>query len=145
MLTESLDGALRALATAFVENPVVEAELVARWLPRAVVRPALGELSADLLAASSRVLAELPAITREATGITALSPLFADARALPLLAWCAASTSRRDVRLAPLLVAASAHPELAERVIAIARDRVAQGPLLDALSSAPLIGRGDEL
>ncbi|HEV8549420.1 MAG TPA: serine/threonine-protein kinase [Polyangiaceae bacterium] len=145
MLTESLDGALRALATAFVENPVVEAELVARWLPRAVVRPTLGELSAELIAASSRVLAELPAITQDPAGVSALSPLFADARALPLLAWCAASTSRRDVRLAPLLVAASTHPELAERVVAIARDRVAQGPLLDALSSAPLIGRGDEL
>ena len=145
MLSEQLDGALRALAASLAERPDLEAELVTRWLPRAVVRRAPGELSPELAKAAARVLEELPAITLTTTGITLLAPLFGDSRGVPLLAWCAASTSRRDVRLAPLLVAALGHAELAERVVAIARDRVTQGPLLDALSAAPLLGTGSEL
>jgi serine/threonine-protein kinase len=145
MLSAELDGAFHALGAALATNPALEAELVARWLPRAVARPSLGELPAELEAACIRLLEELPPITQSTAGITALSPLFADVRAVPLLAFCAASTARRDVRLAPLLVAASREPVLAERAQAVARDRVVQGPLLDALSSAPLLGEGSEL
>jgi len=145
MLSTELDGALHALGGALATNPALEAELVARWLPRVVARPKLGELAAELESACGRVLAELPALTQSPAGVTALAPLFADARGVPLLAFCAASTARRNVRLAPLLVAASREPLLAERAVAVARDRVVQGPLLDALSSAPLLGEGSEL
>src|SRR6185436_14176996 len=140
MLSTELDGALHALGAALATNPALEAELVARWLPRVVARPKLGELPAELVTACNRLLAEIPAITQSPAGVTALAPLFADVRGIPLLAFCAASTARRNVRIAPLLVAASREPVLAERAVAVARDRVVQGPLLDALSSAPLLG-----
>jgi serine/threonine-protein kinase len=145
MLSEALAGALTTLARALEDNPGLEAGLVARWLPRSAARRSTPELGAALDEAAARVANELPAVTQTDAGVSALSALFKDERAVPLLAWCAASTARRDVRLATLLPAASANPQLAERVVAVARDRVVAGPLLDALACAPLMGTGAEL
>ncbi|HTQ03459.1 MAG TPA: serine/threonine-protein kinase [Polyangiaceae bacterium] len=118
---------------------------MASLLPRSAAPRSTPELTPDVRSAAQRLAEELPAVTQSEAGVTALSPLFADERAVPLLAFCAASTARRDVRLAALLTAARRHPELAERIVAIARDRVVSGPLLDALGCAPLLGTGHEL
>ncbi|HSU38102.1 MAG TPA: serine/threonine-protein kinase [Polyangiaceae bacterium] len=145
MLSEALAGALTTLARALGSEPGLEAGLVSRWLPRSAARRSTPDLGAGLDEAATRVATELPAVTQTDAGVTALSAFFADERAVPLLAWCAASTARRDVRLAPLLPAALRHAALAERAVAVARDRVVAGPLLDALACAPLLGPGAEL
>jgi serine/threonine-protein kinase len=145
MLPEVLADAIATLAGALREDPGLEAGLVASLLPRSAAPRSTPELNPSVRAAAARLAEELPAVTQSEAGVTALLPLFADERAVPLLAFCAASTARRDVRLATLLPVAARHPELAERIVAIARDRVVSGPLLDALRCAPLLGTGTEL
>jgi serine/threonine-protein kinase len=145
MLPEVLADAIATLAGALREDPGLEAGLVASLLPRSAAPRSTPELNPSVRAAAARLAEELPAVTQSEAGVTALAPLFADERAVPLLAFCAASTARRDVRLATLLPVAARHPELAERIVAIARDRVVSGPLLDALRCAPLLGTGTEL
>ncbi len=145
MVPEVLADAIATLAGALREDPGLEAGLVASLLPRSAAPRSTPELTPALRAAVVRLAEELPAVTQSEAGVTALSPLFADERAVPLLAFCAASTARRDVRLATLLSVAARHPELGERTVAIARDRVVSGPLLDALACAPLLGTGADL
>src|SRR3954470_19364575 len=140
MLSEALAGALTTLVRALGSEPGLEAGLVSRWLARSAARRSTPDLGTGLDEAATRVASELPAVTQTDAGVTALSALFADERAVPLLAWCAASTARRDVRLAPLLPAALRHAELAERAVAVARDRVVAGPLLDSLAWPALLG-----
>jgi len=60
------------------------------------------------------------------------------------LAWCAANTWRRDVKLAPHL-ATAVQAGFLEEARQVARTRVVEGPLLDALACAPLLGDGDDL
>src|SRR5689334_25325709 len=124
MLSDALAGALTLLGSSLAAQPKLEASLVSAWLPRTTAQGAKPELASDIASAVARVTEELPAVTQSVAGITALAALFADERGLPLLAFCAASTFRRDVRLAPLLAAAAQQPFLAERVVAVARDRV---------------------
>lgn len=61
------------------------------------------------------------------------------------MAWCVASTWRRDVVIGKLLALAAAHPPFRQRVALAARGRVIEGPLLDALACAPLLGDGTVL
>ena len=145
MLPAVLADAIATLAGALKEDPGLEAGLVASLLPRSAAPRSTPELTPAVRAAAARLAEELPAVTQSEAGVTALSPLFADERAVPLLAFCAASTARRDVRLATLLPVAARQPELSERIVAIARDRVVSGPLLDALGCAPLLGTGVDL
>jgi serine/threonine-protein kinase len=145
MLSDALAGALATLGSALSSQPELEAGLVASFLPRTAARGGAPDLPPEVASAVQRVADELPQVTLSDAGLEALAPLFADQRALPLLAWCGASTFKRDVRLATLLAAAARYDGLAERAVAVARDRVVAGPLLDALRCAPLLGNGQDL
>lgn len=99
----------------------------------------------DAMRAAVDVLArELPKLSRSAEASVALGELFGEPLGEILLAWCAASTWRRDIELATILSVGLSSP-LADRIVEIARARVVEGPLLDALACAPLLGGGDEL
>jgi serine/threonine-protein kinase len=109
----------------------------------AEVRDALSALTKPLSARP-----ELEQAVRElidAGDAEVLRALLAEPVGDVLLAWCAASAGRRDVRLAPLLAVAADQPALHDWVIDAARARVVEGPLLDALACAPLLGDGTQL
>jgi serine/threonine-protein kinase len=100
-------------------------------------------LSKEMRVAADEIANALPAMTRDASD--ALVALLDGERADVLLAWCAASTWRRDTQMTAVLTAAESRDALRERAIAIARDRVVEGPMLDAIACAPLLGDGTKL
>jgi hypothetical protein len=149
MLSEQAQDALSALAVSLAAQPELDEAMRLRWRGRArdgTTERLTAPLPADLSAAADVLGSALPALTQAAGEVTALGDLFADPTGgAVLLAWCAASTSRRDARLARLLAIAATHPGFRDRVASVARDRVVEGPLLDALECAPLLGDGTQL
>ncbi|MDF2692226.1 MAG: Serine/threonine protein kinase [Labilithrix sp.] len=144
MLPVPVQGAFSRLTEAVGSDPKLIEALQARWgggarHPRGRVA---NDLSADIGATLDLLETELPTLTQSKDDAAVLAKVFAGPSAEVLLAWCAASTWRRDVRLAPLLAAARELPEFHERAVAIARERVVDGPMLDALACAPLLGDG---
>jgi serine/threonine-protein kinase len=139
MLSDQVKAALSALVA--IESDSELAERVAdRW--RHGARSEV-ELTPEARAAAERLELDLPPLTTSDEGTAALVAATAEPAGGVILAFCEASTARRDLRLAPFLERAAAkHPE---RVRAIARQRVIEGPLQDALSCAPLFGGGAEL
>lgn len=101
----------------------------------------------DALATLAMAAAERPelgAIVAELTPAT-LGASFEGPAGEAVLAWCASSAWRRDLRTAPLLAIAAKHAPLYDAVVEAARARVVEGPLLDALECAPLLGDGAAL
>jgi hypothetical protein len=142
MVPDSVKRALHTLVVITTDAEAREATS-ARW--RAAKRPVEGEskLSAEVRAAADEVAAALPALTQ--TAMTALTAMLDGPEADVLLAWCGASTWRRDAAMAPLLAAAVLRPALVARAIDVARERVVEGPLLDSIACAPLLGDGTKL
>jgi eukaryotic-like serine/threonine-protein kinase len=105
----------------------------------------------DALSALTKPLSARPELEQavrdlvDAGDADVLRALLADPVGDVLLAWCAASAGRRDLRLAPLLAAAADQPALHDWAVDAARARVVEGPLLDALACAPLLGDGRAL
>jgi hypothetical protein len=102
-------------------------------------------LPTDLCMAADRLGIELPPLTLSESDVVELGKLFQEPAGDILLAWCAATTWRRDTQLAGLLRRAATHERHRDRVTAIAHDRVVAGPLVDALGCAPLLGDGSTL
>ena len=134
-----LETDVAAVAAALAEPQRAQA-LRARWQGART-----GELPAEVAAAADRMAAELPKLTGSEDGHLVLGGLLEHGGAPGLLAWCAASAGRGDIRVARLLTLAAPQPGLLERVTAAARDRVLAGPLVDALACVPLLGHGAEL
>jgi len=131
--------ALRVLASITTDEALMNGAR-ARW--RADGR---GETSLDTekRAAVDELAAALPAMTKESPD--ALVAMLDGPEGPVILAWCAASTWRRDAHMATLLAAAHAKDALRERAIGIARERVVEGPMHDAIACAPLLGDGTQL
>ncbi len=100
-------------------------------------REAAVGLDQALREAADVVGGALGSIARAEGDAASLAPLFAEPAGEVVLAWCAASTRRRDVELARILALAAQAGSL-EEARAAARSRVVEGPLLDALACAPL-------
>jgi serine/threonine-protein kinase len=147
MLSVHVRGALTKLNEVLAGSSEVRDAVLARFRGggRSKTQPSARALSEDVTAVIDLLDAELPVLAQSSDDLGSLAQLFAESAGDGLLAWCTASTWRRDVRLAPLLAAAAAEPSYRDRVIVIARDRVIEGPLHDALACAPLIGSGVEL
>ncbi len=148
MLSPQILDAFSLLAERLADRPDLEEATRWRWrspthLPAHV--PAERKLAEDLCAAADLIGDSLPALTRTEEEVAALGALFNEPAAATLVAWCAASVWRRDVRLAGLLAIGAARPALREPIARVARDRVVEGPLLDALGCAPLLGSGVDL
>jgi serine/threonine-protein kinase len=138
MLSDQAKSALSKLGAAIEERADLADALRARWR-------AGGPVPDDLGSAADTLGAELAGQTHADEDAAALGELFAEPAGEVLLAWCAASTWRRDVRLAKLLATPSARARFGEKLTAVVRDRVIEGPLPDALACAPLLGEGAEL
>ncbi len=145
---QALD-ALSTLTAALEEHPDLEEALRLRW--RSDAREGPSSLEGDLRAAADRLGEALLATAPGEGDEAALVKLFSEPSGKVLMAWCSASTWRRDAKLAPLLsIAASAASSASESgfrewVISAARSRVIEGPLLDALGCVVLLGGGAEL
>lgn len=142
MLPEKAQAALSTLTTALTLRPELSEEVRKRW--RAGLREAVPDLPSDLLAAADVLGEALPAFTRTEEDVAVLAKLFAEPSGEVLIAWCTASTWRRDACIAPLLPFA-AKAGFREEVAAAARHRVVEGPLFDAIACAPLLGDGKAL
>jgi hypothetical protein len=139
MLADPAQSALSTVAAALTAAPGLLDAVRRRF--REGARAPAGDLDAELRRA---VDALSPALALESLGegAAALADAFAGPTGEVLVAWCEASTRRRDVELATLLHAAVKRPRLRERVRSAARARVVEGPLRDALACAPLLGDG---
>jgi serine/threonine-protein kinase len=147
MLSAPVRGALAELASL---PPSTELDEALRAYFREAGRGAAATLHGAALpdgvrAAAALLSRELPKLSRDDAARPALVASFSEPAGELLLAWCAASTRRRDVELAPLLAVAATLSPLRDRVPTIARARVIEGPLADALACAPLFGDGDAL
>ncbi len=145
MLPEQLQAAFSTLAVIATDADLGDAAC-ARW--RESGRGGAAEhpqeaLSKELSDAADELGAALPELTH--TEAAALGALFGDPAGEVLLAWCSASTWRRDTVMSGLLALAATKPELAARAVLVARERVVEGPLLDAITCAPLLGDGRSL
>ncbi len=98
----------------------------------------------EMRVAAALLARELPPLTKSVDACTELASLFGEPAGDVVLAWCAASTWRRDAQLAPILYA-GIESTVSARIIDIARARVVEGPLMDALACAPLLGTNHEL
>jgi serine/threonine-protein kinase len=146
MASDETHGHLRALATALAADPKLAGRFRAAWRPDGAdgaATHALAALPPDLRPPVADLRALLPRLVSE--DAPALAGLFGEPAGEVLLAWCSATTSRRDTSLARLLELAAAHGGLRERVAEIARGRIVEGPVLDALECAPLFGDGQRL
>jgi serine/threonine-protein kinase len=147
MLSAQLQTALAALTASMASFPELEEALGVRW--RGGNREGgqfhlAVEITAEQRAAADAVAAELPALSRSDAGVASLGEILASPEGAVVLAWCAASAWRRDVRMAPLLSVA-ARKGLGAKAATVARGRVVEGPFMDALACAPLIGDGAAL
>ncbi len=140
-----MNPALSTLTEAILARPELGAVLGARWRRRGPAEDGDASLSEEIRDAANRLAQTLPAATQSDPQVASLGALFDEPEGEVLLAWCAASVWRADVRLAPLLAMAAARPSLRDSVALVARDRVVQGPLLDALACAPQLGTGSLL
>ena len=148
MLSPQVLEALSLLAAAFAEGPEQEAAARARWRsPTHAPSHEGGDhgLSDELAVEADALSDAFPSLTREPEGAQAIGALLDGPVAPVVLAWCAASTWRRDVRLAGVLARGAKRGSHAAAIARIARDRVVEGPLLDALGCAPLLGDGAAL
>ncbi|MBW2526503.1 MAG: hypothetical protein JRI23_20145, partial [Deltaproteobacteria bacterium] len=139
MISLQLLDAVSTLAAALVSHPEYEEELRERWRFGEQVAT---ELPAHVLDAADRLTTDLPAVTQLDELDTALEALYAQGGSDVLLAWCASSAWRRDVRMAALLKQAANQAEFRQWVAGVASARVLEGPLHDALACAPLVGDG---
>ena len=147
MISAPILDALSLLAASIAERPEIDAALRSRFRAAVHLAPDASEvaLPEDLASAADVIADAMPAMTQSAEEAADLAKLFAKPEGTALIAWCAASTWRRDAKLAPLLAAASKRPAHAEAVAPIVRSRVVDGPLVDALACAPLLGSGAAL
>jgi hypothetical protein len=148
MLPESVQGALNTLTDLFATRPALVDAVRSRWRAgsRADVYEGLDSVvPEDVASASDAFAAAMPALTQSDADVTLLGELFATPSGETLLAWCGASTWRRDVQMARLLAMAATQPATRDRVPAIAHDRVVEGPLVDALGCVPLLGDGTQI
>ena len=142
MLDPKAKEALNRLAAGVADHPGLFDALRTHWQPGA--RPGDDVTMAPDVKAAANTLSELlPPMTRTDAGVAALGEVFKeDAAGEVLLAWCAASTWRRDAVISKLLSLAAAQKHFRQRAALAARGRVIEGPLLDALACAPLLGDG---
>jgi serine/threonine-protein kinase len=148
MLSDPVQGALNTLTDLFTTRPALVEPVRSRWRAgsRADVYEGLDSVvPEDVATAADDLSAAMAALTHSDEGLAALTAIFEQPTGEALLAWCAASTWRRDVQMARLLAKAATQPGLRDRVPAIAHDRVVEGPLVDALACAPLLGDGAQL
>ncbi len=144
MISPEADDAVALLLAALGRDRALEAGLGELWRA-GPGQPPPSALPPEVVRAAHTLNDALLAQLRASSDATPLTHGLGTSAAPVLLAWCHASTWRRDIALAEALTSASARPELAQRVADIASSRVLEGPLLDALCSAPLIGDGDTL
>ena len=142
MLDPKAQEALNQLAASVADQPGLLDALRAHWAPGA--RPSEGDAMAPATRAAANALSDLlPPMTTTEDGVAALGQLFKeDAVGDVLMAWCVASTWRRDAVIAKLLSLAAGQKNFRQRAALAARGRVIEGPLLDALACAPLLGDG---
>ncbi len=143
MLPDPVQSALETLAPITSDTTIAEAARLHWRAAGSNVAEDAPKLSDALRKAADELVAALPALTQSEPGT--LIALLDGPHAEILLAWCAASTWRRDTSMNPLLVAAMKRPAIAERAAKIARDRVVEGPLRDSIACAPLLGDGTKL
>jgi serine/threonine-protein kinase len=142
MLDPKAQEALNQLATGVAEHPGLLDALRAHWAPG--LRSSEGDALAPATKAAANTISDLlPPMTTTEDGVTALGALFKeDAVGDVLMAWCVASTWRRDAVIAKLLSLAAGQKHFRQRAALAARGRVIEGPLQDALACAPLLGDG---
>ncbi len=147
MSSDEIHESLRALAAALAAKPDLAAAFRASWQPGGAdgaAALALASLPDDVRPVVARLGATLPQLV-SGEEVFGLKGLLSEPAGDVLMAWCAATTSRRDTALARILTMAATEPSLRWRVAAIARDRVVEGPVLDALECAPLFAKGAQL
>jgi serine/threonine-protein kinase len=130
------------LTAVLAARPHLAGALRARWRPGGGGKGAEASeaLAVDACRAADGLGRALPALTQSNDAVATLGSLLPTPAGDVLLAWCAASAWRSDVRMSPLLALGAADPALRDRVAVAARERVVQGPLLDALGCTPLLG-----
>jgi hypothetical protein len=99
-----MNPALSTLTEAILARPELGAVLGARWRRRGSTDDGDAGLSEEILDAANRLAHTLPAATQSDPQLAALGALFDEPEGDVLLAWCAASVWRADVRLAPVLI-----------------------------------------
>ena len=148
MLPDNVQGALNTLTDLFSTRPTLVDAVRAQWRAGSGLdaNPGLdSHVPEDVVAAADELSAAMPALTASEPQLALLCATFAEPTGAALLAWCKASTWRRDVHMARLLEAAAKESALREELPQIAHDRVVEGPLVDALACAPLLGSGAQL
>ncbi len=148
MLPDPVQGALNTLTDLFSTRPGLVDAVHAQWRAGSGfdANPGLdSDVPEDVVAAADALSAAMPALTASEEHLALLCRALAEPAGPTLLAWCKASTWRRDVHMARLLMAAAKEDAFREQVPQIAHDRVVEGPLVDALACAPLLGTGTQL
>ena len=143
MIPPKVEESLQTLTQSLRGQKISAERLIEHWSTRA--RDASAVLDAEHRVAADHLESNLPGLTRSKNGSARLCELFNTQLGETLLAWCASSVERADVKIAPLLTAALNSATWSKQAEAIARQRIVQGPLEDALSCAPLLGTGDRL
>src|SRR5258708_8074942 len=124
MLDPKAQEALNLLAAGVADHPGLLEALRAHWQPGLRPGDATG-LAPEMQAAADALTDCLPPLTRTDDGVAALGRLFGgDAAGDVLMAWCVASTWRRDAVIAKLLSHAAAQPAFGQRAALAARGRV---------------------
>ena len=148
MLPDPVQGALNTLTDLFSTRPALVDAVRAQWRAGSGfdANPGLdSHVPEDVVAAADELSAAMPSLTASEEHLAFLCGAISGTAGALLVAWCKASTWRRDVHMARLLMAAAKVEELREQVPQIAHDRVVEGPLVDALACAPLLGSGAQL
>ncbi len=136
MVSAHVQQTLVRVSEALSAQPDLEAAVRARLRPGAAPLP----LDPALSAAVDVLGRELVALRPDGADRADVARLLAGPGRRAMLAWCAASTARRDVTLAPWIALAGAPDDAV-----LARARLVDGPLTDALACAPLVGDGARL
>lgn len=143
MIPPKVEESLQTLTASLRDQKISVDLLVEHWSGRS--RDTTSILDQKERAAADLLENNLPGLTRSKNGSASLCELCNTQLGETILAWCASSVERADVKIAPLLTAALRSKNWSQQAEAIARRRIVQGPLEDALSCAPLLGTGDRL